>query len=180
MDSVRFGRALGFGARSAAKALSGAVDAATAPNPTTAKRFKSDRPAASQAPPPSQGPVSPSTAPRPNDPVASAARAAAHVTARAQVSARETTKGVARGSKRFGESVLGPLSKLSKVLWLEMTGAFFGLFALFGGQAVWNHRADLHSTAANHEGHIHFLVFVLLTAVFSYFCLSSFFRAYRK
>jgi hypothetical protein len=34
MDRVRFGRALGYGARHAAKSLARAVDAATAPNPT--------------------------------------------------------------------------------------------------------------------------------------------------
>src|SRR5271168_4121349 len=34
MDSVRFGRALGVGARAAAKTLVTAVDAATAPNPS--------------------------------------------------------------------------------------------------------------------------------------------------
>ena len=34
MDSVRFGRALGIGARLAAKTVASAVDAATAPNPS--------------------------------------------------------------------------------------------------------------------------------------------------
>jgi hypothetical protein len=37
MDSVRFGRALGIGARLAAKTMVSAVDAATAPNPSAAK-----------------------------------------------------------------------------------------------------------------------------------------------
>src|SRR5258708_4012844 len=37
MDSVRFGRVLGIGARLAAKTMVSAVDAATAPNPSAAK-----------------------------------------------------------------------------------------------------------------------------------------------
>jgi hypothetical protein len=179
MDSVRFGRALGFGARSAARALAGAVDAATAPNPTPVKRSPPPaQPAASRQPPtaaPSPAPAAP-----PHDPVASAARTAARVTVQAQVRARETSKGLARGSKRFGDSVWSPIKRLSGVLWLEMTGAFFGIFALFAGQATWTHRADLRATPVNHEAHIHALAFVAMAAVFGYFCISSFVRAYRR
>ncbi len=168
MDSVRFGRALGFGARHAAKAIAGAVDAATAPNPTPVRK-----------PAPQPTPPASSTGPA-NDPIAQAARTAAHVTVQAQVRARETSQNVARGSKRFGDSVWTPLKKLSGVLWLEITGSFFGLFAVFAGQAAWTHRADLHSTALNHDDHLHFLAFVAMAAVFGYFCISSFVRAYRK
>jgi hypothetical protein len=176
MDSVRFGRALGFGARHAAKAIAGAVDAATAPNPTPARK-----------PAPQPAPATPCPQPAPfvtaqpaSDPIAQAARTAAHVTVQAQVRARETSRNVARGSKRFGDSVWTPLKKLSGVLWLEITGSFFGIFALFAGQAAWTHRADLHSTPINHDDHLHFLAFVAMAAVFGYFCISSFVRAYRK
>jgi hypothetical protein len=174
MDSVRFGRALGFGARHVAKAIAGAVDAATAPNPTPVRR------PAPQPPPTAPQTTPPSSAQPSNDPIAGAARTAARVTVQAQVKARETSKNVARGSKQFGASVWSPLKKLSGVLWLEITGSFFGIFALFAGQAAWTHRAGLHSTPANHEAHIHFLAFVAMATVFGYFCLSSFVRAYRK
>jgi len=40
MDRVRFGRALGYGARHAAKAVMGAVDAATAPDPRAAPALR--------------------------------------------------------------------------------------------------------------------------------------------
>jgi hypothetical protein len=163
MDSVRFGRSLGIGARSAAKALAEAVDAATAPNP--GKPAPPVRPAAAAAP-----------RPRTSGPIASAAKTAA----RATIQARETRKGIARGSKRFGESAWGPFAKLSGVLWLEITGSFFGIFALFAGSAVWAHRADLRSTPANHDARLHLLVFLGMTIVFGYFCISSFVRAYRK
>ena len=172
MDSVRFGRALGFGARHAAKAIAGAVDAATAPNPTPVRKTT-----AQPAPPPQSAPA---TAQAASDPIAEAARTAARVTVQAQVRARETSKNVARGSKRFGDSVWAPIKKLSGVLWLEITGSFFGIFALFAGQAAWTHRADLHSTPINHDDHLHFLAFVAMASVFGYFCISSFVRAYRK
>ncbi|WP_263374338.1 hypothetical protein [Granulicella aggregans] len=175
MDSVRFGRALGFGARHAAKAIAGAVDAATAPNPTPVRK------PAPQPPRPAPPASSTQRAAQPaSDPIAEAARTAAHVTIQARVKARETSRNVARGSKRFGDSVWSPIKKLSGVLWLEITGSFFGLFALFAGQAAWTHRADFHSTPINHDDHLHFLAFVAMAAVFGYFCISSFVRAYRK
>jgi hypothetical protein len=167
MDSVRFGRSLGIGARSAAKALAGAIDAATAPNPGT--------------PPPTPRPAAAAlTRPQATGPIASAAQSAARSAARATVQVRETRQGITRGSKRFGDSVWGPLAKLSGVLWLEITGSFFGIFALFAGSAVWAHRTDLHSTPANHDARLHLLVFLAMTLVFGYFCISSFARAYRK
>jgi hypothetical protein len=169
MDTVRFGRALGFGARSAAKALAGAVDAATAPNPT---------PKAAQPQPPVR------SAAAPTRPVVStmhaAARATAQATAQAKVQARQTRKGLAQGSKRFGEAVWGPFVKLSGVLWLEITGSFFGIFALFAGHAAWAHRADIRPTPGNHDVRLHLLLFVGMTALFGYFCISSFVRAYRR
>jgi len=171
MDSVRFGRALGIGARGAVKALAGAADAATAHNPSPAK----PRPAA-QNPAPA-GPSSPiARNPAPTGPVATAARTAA----RATVQARKTSEGVARGSKRFGEAVWGPFVKVSGVLWLEITGSFFGLFALFAGQAAWTHRADFGASSSNHQARVHAFVFLAMTLVFGYFCLSSFLRARRR
>ena len=175
MDSVRFGRALGFGARSAAKALAGAVDAATAPNPTPARTKTTQAP--EQAPRLASTPAATSSPGPPRagtgDPVASAARSAARLTSQA----RQVGKGISRGRKRFGEAAWGPFVKLSGVLWLEMTGAFFGIFALFAGQATWTHRTDLLATPLNHAAHRNALVFLGMTLVFGYFCISSFVRA---
>ena len=47
---------------------------------------------------------------------------------------RQTGQGLKEGGKRFGEAVWGPFAKLSGVLWLELTGVFFGIFALFAGR----------------------------------------------
>ena len=180
MDSVRFGRALGFGARSAAKALAGAVDAATAPSPSAPKPSPkpATRPAPAQPALPSAAtpPATTSAAARPSGPIATAARTAARTT----IQARQTTKEIARGSKRFGEAVWGPVVKLSGVLWLEITGVFFGIFALFAAQAAWNHRADFRLTAVSSEARTRAFIFLAMTLVFGYFCLSSFIRARRR
>lgn len=170
MDSVRFGRVLGFGARSAAKALAGAAAAASAPNP--GKPAQAPRPAAAPTRPPTDSPVIAAAH--------SAAHSAAKTAARATVQARQTRKGIARGSKRFGEAVWGPFVKLSGVLWLEITGSFFGIFALFAGHAAWAHHADIHPTPTNHDARLHLLLFIGMTLLFGYFCISSFFRAYRR
>jgi hypothetical protein len=166
MDSVRFGRALGFGARSAAKALVTAVDAASAPNPSAAPQ----RPAAPQPAAPQPQPAAPAR------PIQAAARASAQV----QRNVQQTRAGVARGGKRLGTSVWRPFVKLSGVLWLEMTGSFFALFALFAAQSTWTHRADLHQTPLNHTAHQHLLLSFGVTLLFAYFALSSFLKARRR
>jgi hypothetical protein len=166
MDSVRFGRALGFGARSAAKALITAVDAASSPSPAATQQ-----PAAQPAPRPAA-----SQATTPSRPVQAAARAATQV----QKNVQQTRAGVAQGSKRFGTSVWRPFVKLSGVLWLEMTGSFFALFALFAGQSTWTHRADLHQTVLNHTARQHLLVSCGVTLAFTYFSVTSFLKARRR
>src|SRR5580704_10098915 len=108
MDSVRFGRALGIGARAAAKTLVTAVDAATAPNPSV--------PAKTPA-----GAGAPSTEGKAADTGARMGQQAARTASQV----RQTSEGLKRGSKRFGEAVWGPFVKLSGVLWLELTGVFF-------------------------------------------------------
>ena len=174
MDSVRFGRALGFGARSAAKALITAVDAASSPNPSAPQR-----PAAPPAPQPATN--QPAASAHPVQKTAqAAAQTAARATAQVQKNVQQTSASVARGGKRFGTSVWRPFVKLSGVLWLEMTGSFFALFALFAAQSTWTHRADLHQTALNPTAHEHFLVSCGVTLAFTYFSVSSFLKARRR
>jgi len=156
MDSVRFGRALGFGARAAAKTLVTAVDAATSPNPSAGAQTKAAPTAA-----------------------ASGVRLGEQA-ARTTAQVREAKAGLAQGSKRFGEAVWGPFVRLSGVLWLEFTGVFFGIFALFAATGAWKLRNNLRDTAANHEAHVHFLLLTLMAAVFGYFFVSSFVKAHRR
>jgi hypothetical protein len=157
MDSVRFGRALGMGARGALKAAAMAADAATTPNPGAA---------------PGQDRTS-----------SEATRAGARVgetAARTTAQVRQVRSGVARGSKRFGEAIWGPFVHLSGVLWLEVMGVFFGLFVLTAGMNVWKLRGNLRDSGVNHTAHEHLVFSVVMLAVFGYFCVSSFVRAGRK
>jgi hypothetical protein len=73
-----------------------------------------------------------------------------------------------------------PLVKVSGVLWLELTGVFFGIFALTAAGAAWKVRSGMRETALNHDVHEHFLWAVVVAAVFAYFCVSSFVNANRR
>jgi len=94
--------------------------------------------------------------------------------------ARRATEGVARGGKRFGEAVWKPFVRLSGVLWLEFTGVFFGIFAVYALSGAWKLREHLHEKAGNHDAHVHFLMAAIMGTVFAYFCVSSFLRARRR
>jgi hypothetical protein len=163
MDSVRFGRALGIGARAAAKTLVTAVDAATSPNPSAKGAA---RPGAGATP----------TEGKAATPGARLGQQAARKTAQVL----QTGQGLKRGSKRFGEAVWGPVVKLSGVLWLELTGVFFGIFALFAAGGAWKMREEMRETVMNHDGHTHFLWAAVMAVIFGYFCVSSFVNASRR
>jgi hypothetical protein len=89
---------------------------------------------------------------------------------------RNLGQGLSRGSKSFGKSFFGPFAHASSVLWLEITGCFFALFAAFFGQNVYQLRTQYSSG----PGHQKFLLYVVLTAIFMYFSASSFVRARLK
>jgi len=164
MDSVRFGRALGIGARAAAKTLVTAVDAATAPSPSSARQSAGASAASSEDRSKAE---------------ASGARLG-EKTARTTAQVVQTGQGLKRGGKRFGEAVWGPFAKASNQLWLELTGVFFGIFAVSAATSAWKMRGGLHETAGNHDAHVHLLLAVAMAVVFGYFCVSSFVRANRR
>jgi hypothetical protein len=174
MDSVRFGRALGVGARAAAKTLVTAVDAATSPNPSAgakAKQSAGATPAAS---------ASASAAAQASGKAEASGVRLGQQAARTTAQVRQTGQGLKQGSKRFGEAVWGPFVKLSGELWLELTGVFFGIFAVFAGGGAWKMRAALYETAVNHDAHVRLLISAAMAAVFGYFCVSSFVKANRR
>lgn len=88
----------------------------------------------------------------------------------------EKTKAVGRASKRFGEALWGPVVHLGGVLWLEITGLFFAIFALYFAQNAYQLRHAYRSGAE----HQRFLLYVALTLIFAYFTTTSFYRARRK
>ena len=148
MDRVRLGRALGYGARHAAKTLVSAVDAATSPDPN----------------------------PRPKT---SENAAAVHPVTQVAEAVRQVSQAKAHAKAEVKRSVLGPLKTFSSVVWLQVTGTFFGLFAMVMGGAVWAHREDLRLGLRSHQGQkmvFYFAVFL----VFAWFTVSNFVRASRR
>jgi hypothetical protein len=89
-------------------------------------------------------------------------------------------QGVKRGSKRFGEAVWGPFLRLSGVLWLEVSGVFFGIFALLALGYLWKLRGAWHAGRANVADHRSLMGAALMLVLFGYFCVSSFVRARRR
>jgi hypothetical protein len=164
MDSVRFGRALGIGARAAAKTLVTAVDAATSPNPSAGEKAQA-----------ASAPTSSSN----GDKAVSGARLGEQA-ARKTAQVRQAGQGLKEGGKRFGEAAWGPFVKLSGVLWLEFTGVFFGIFAVFAIGGAWRMRGQWGQIAANHDARLHLLGTVAMAVVFGYFCVSSFVKAARR
>ena len=81
-----------------------------------------------------------------------------------------------RGAKAFGQAILGPFTHAGGVLWLEMTGLFFALFALFFVQSVYRVRTAWRTGPE----HTHLLLYVAMAFIFAWFSVSSFTRAYRK
>jgi hypothetical protein len=145
------------------------VDAATSPNPSAEGKAKQ-----------TAGVSAASTATSTAGKAEASGVRLGQETVRTTAQVRQTARGLKEGSKRFGEAAWGPLVKLSGVLWLELTGVFFGIFAVFAGNAAWKSRAGLHETAGNHDAHVHLLWSVAMAAVFGYFCVSSFVSANRR
>ena len=81
-----------------------------------------------------------------------------------------------RGAKAFGQALLGPFTHAGKLLWLEVTGLFFALFALYFAQNVYRVRTSWRQGPE----HSHLLLYSALAAAFAWFSFSSFARAYRR
>ena len=153
MDRARLGRVLGTGARQAAKTLMSAAEAVAAPDPS----------------PRQQAAAAPITQ--------TAARSVAEAVRRAPSAAQVRTQ-----AGRAGRSVWSPVARFSSVLWLEVTGAFFAIFAAFSGTAAWRLRGVLlapHGTASPDDIH-RFWIYFAVFAGFAYFAVSSFARARKR
>ena len=88
----------------------------------------------------------------------------------------EPARRVAQGTRRFGQAFWGPLVHTGATLWLEITGLFFALFALFFAQNVIRVRSDY----AHGPEHEHFILYLVLMLVFCWFCFTSFHKAYKR
>jgi hypothetical protein len=95
---------------------------------------------------------------------------------RPAVSGPSKTATAKRGAKAFGQAILGPFTHAGSILWLEITGLFFALFALFFVQSVYRVRTAWRQGPE----HAHLLLYCVLAVGFAWFSVSSFTRAYRK
>lgn len=114
---MKFGRALGYGARHAAKTLMQAADAASAPDPT-----------ASTKPSPSPQVITPrgaSSGPR-------------------HIPDVQTVRAAGRGATG---SLVTPVVRFSSVVLLQVIGVFFAIVAFTMGTAAWKARAGFHAAA---------------------------------
>jgi hypothetical protein len=161
----KFGRVLGIGVRVASNLLRERAGQAMQGN------------GQNQAPPPPQtaGPASPPAVYEKVENIKNAENLREKVRDAARASA-ERTRGVGYGAKRFGQAFWGPLTHASSVLWLEVTGLFFALFALFFAQNLYRIRGAWKQGAE----HQHFLLYCALTLIFLWFSSSSFLRAHAK
>lgn len=103
-----------------------------------------------------------------------AARSAAQAQKQAPV-CTDHGRRLGEGSRRFGASIWRPFAHASRVLWLEITGLFFGVFTLFFGNNLWHLRADW----ATGPSHRRFVLYAVITVAFAYFTVTSFVRAAR-
>ena len=85
----------------------------------------------------------------------------------------QRARSAGQGGKALGRAVWNPFAHATGVLWLEVTGMFFALFAFLFAQHLWTLRAAWRSGPE----HAHFLVYAAFSLLFLYFTLSSFARA---
>lgn len=90
--------------------------------------------------------------------------------------ARKATRVVGRAAGRGAGGFLRPFRRVGGILWLEVTGFFFGLFAVYFGADVWRVRAALHG-GTEHE---RLLLSAAAAMGFAYLCVSAFWRARRR
>jgi hypothetical protein len=148
MEPKKVGRTLGIGVRVASNMLRERVERAAAAAPATLKTGNT----AGNGRPAAAAPGAPSV----------------------PLSRRVAT--AKRGAKAFGQALLGPFTHAGSVLWLEITGLFFALFALFFVQSVYR----VHTAWRQGPEHTHLLFYTALALIFAWFSVSSFARAYRK
>jgi hypothetical protein len=159
MEPNRIGRVLGVGTRVAANMLRQQAQAAASASQAAASASKTGLPASSA----NQGNRS-----------GSVAKAVSGIAGAQNL--RTTGQKVARGARGFGRSLWNPFAHATTVLWLEITGLFFGLFTLYFISNGWK----FHHDSLSGPDHRKFLLYASCAMVFFYFTVSSFARARRK
>jgi hypothetical protein len=199
VEPKSFGQKLGIGVRVASRIAKEHLDAHTQPTAPTPEATPTPAP----VPPPAPSAAAPSSATAPPAPeqtsTAEQVSRAQAASFKAAASLRQTTEAAARtareqapkvaadvvqksrgfkvGARRFGQALWGPFAHVSSVLWSEITGVFFGLFAFYFARGAFQYRYALAATAADHRK---FLLDLAMTVLFGYFAVSSFYIARKK
>ncbi|MBT9332149.1 hypothetical protein [Paracidobacterium acidisoli] len=103
-------------------------------------------------------------------------RMSGQVRVNGQEKIRSTRQAAARGARQFGRALWNPFAHATGVLWLEVTGLFFGLFTIYFIGNGWK----FHHDAVAGPDHRKFLLYAVCAVIFFYFTVSSFARARRK
>lgn len=90
--------------------------------------------------------------------------------------AAASAKKMRDGGRRFGASILGPVTRAGHSLFLEIAGLFFALFGVWFLQSAFRLRAAARAGAE----HSHFIAYLALGMAFVYFSVTSFVRARRR
>jgi hypothetical protein len=108
-------------------------------------------------------------------------RPAATASASRPVAARPLPQALHQGGKRFGQAAWSPIARLSGVLWHEIIGVLFGMFALVTGLEAWHGRAALSAhSVPQPTTRAHELFAIAMFLVFALFTASAFRRASRR
>ena len=89
---------------------------------------------------------------------------------------KEKTHKMSRAAGRGIGGFLRPFGRVGGILWLEVTGFFFGLFGLYFAVDLWRNRLGYAAGSL----HMRFLISAGLAVVFGYLCVSAFWRARRR
>ncbi len=100
----------------------------------------------------------------------------------ARVAAREAQRHAQRsrwirGALAGGRAFLASVFRAINILWLQITGVFFLLFALVGGVACWK---EYRAWTVGKIGPGRALLALCFSLMFTWFAVSSFWRARRK
>jgi hypothetical protein len=107
-------------------------------------------------------------------------QAVAQATAQSAAAYTAHKKTVSREAGKLGRSFLASFARAGHVLWLEVMGTFFALFAAIFISYACRYRAALRLTATDADAHRHLLTSAAAAALFVYFAVSSFVRARRR
>jgi hypothetical protein len=173
MEPNRIGRVLGIGARLAAGKIreqAAKVGQAAEPGTGASGSAAANQPAGQTA-----EKSGPAEQVRPAVRAASGVRPAARVnSARPATAVADGGRRLMQGAGRFGSAMVKPLAHAGNNLMLQVTGIFFGIFAVFFLSHTWQ------TWRATRWHDRHAAVYLGLGLLFTWFTVSSFWRAKRK